>query len=185
MAEYELTSAPFLGGYSRDIAGTRLVEITDLSLLSIAQPLGGRDALQKAVQATWGCDLPPLGKSALSADNLTRLICLGPDAFMALSATDLGGIGAVFGDSGYITDQTDNWLILRLSGPLAIAALERICPVDLDADAMPPGRFARTVMEHLGAIVIRQDATEFLLLSASSSAGSFLHAVETSLDYVL
>ena len=39
-------------------------------------------------------------------------------------------------------------------------------------------------MEHLGTIIIRTEQDTFLLLSASSSAGSFLHAVETSIRNV-
>jgi sarcosine oxidase subunit gamma len=36
-------------------------------------------------------------------------------------------------------------------------------------------------MEHLGVLILRSGDDEYLLLSASSSARSFLHAVETSL----
>ncbi|MYA88775.1 MAG: sarcosine oxidase subunit gamma, partial [Boseongicola sp. SB0662_bin_57] len=41
-----------------------------------------------------------------------------------------------------------------------------------------------TVMEHMGAMAIRTGDDAFLLLSAGSSAESFLHAVETSYRYV-
>jgi sarcosine oxidase subunit gamma len=39
-------------------------------------------------------------------------------------------------------------------------------------------------MEHLGTIVLRDGTDSFLLLSAHSSAESFLHAVETSIRNV-
>ena len=39
-------------------------------------------------------------------------------------------------------------------------------------------------MEHMGAIIHREGTDRFLLLSASSSARSFLHAVEASLEHV-
>ena len=48
-------------------------------------------------------------------------------------------------------------------------------------DAFVEGAAARTVMEHLGVLILRTGPDAYLLLSASSSAGSFLHAVETSL----
>lgn len=51
---------------------------------------------------------------------------------------------------------------------------------DLDAAAFPPGRVARTLMAHLGAVVLRDGAERSLTLSAGSSARSF-HAVESSL----
>ena len=43
---------------------------------------------------------------------------------------------------------------------------------------------ARTVMEHLGVLILRTGEDDYLLLSASSSAKSFLHAVEVSLTNV-
>ena len=84
----------------------------------------------------------------------------------------------------YLTDQTDVWSGLEVSGPLALAALERICPIDLHDDAFAIGDAARTVMEYLGVLIIRTDDEAYLLLSASSSAGSFLHMLETSIRNV-
>lgn len=84
MPEFLLKAEPFLGGFSRDIDGTVLTEGTNQSLVSIAQPLDGREALEKAVKSAWGCALPAPGKSAPSKDGLLQLICMGPDAFMVL-----------------------------------------------------------------------------------------------------
>jgi methylglutamate dehydrogenase subunit D len=39
-------------------------------------------------------------------------------------------------------------------------------------------------MEHLGTILLREADDRFLLMSASSSARSFLHGLETSLRNV-
>ena len=61
--------------------------------------------------------------------------------------------------------------------------LERLCPLDLHESAFPVGAAQRTVMEHMGAVILREGTDEFLLLSASSSAASFLHAVKTSIRY--
>ncbi len=188
MPEFLLKAEPFLGGFSRDIGGTVLTEVTDQALVSIAQPLGGREALEKAVKSAWGCALPAPGKSAAGTDRPLRLICMGADAFMVLMPANgplaVPDVTRALGTAGYYTEQSDNWVILRLSGPLAIAALERICPIDLHPDALPAGSFARTSMEHLGAIVMRESDDQFLLLSPSSSARSFLHALETSIEYV-
>lgn len=189
MPEFLLKAEPFLGGFSRDIDGTVLTEVTDQSLVSIAQPLDGREALEKAVKSAWGCALPAPGKSAPSKDGLLQLICMGPDAFMVLMPAHgplaVPDVTRALGTAGYYTELSDNWVILRLSGPLATAALERICPIDLHPDVLPAGSFARTSMEHLGAIVMRECDDQFLLLSPSSSARSFLHALETSIEYVI
>ena len=68
-----------------------------------------------------------------------------------------------------------------MAGTASLAALELICPVDLDPVAFPEDRVARTVLEHMGAIILREGADSFLLLSAASSAGAFLDAVRESI----
>ena len=183
MVDICLEPQPFLGGYARDFGDTRLVEITDMALISLAMPLGGRDKLQKTIKSLWGCDLPDPGKSAAANPPGTRLLCLGPDSFMALLDGNPDPAQESLQGAGYTTDQSDNWVILRLAGSLALPALERICPIDLHGQN--PGDFARTAMEHMGAIILREGERDFLLLSASSSAKSFLHAVETSIENVM
>ena len=66
-----------------------------------------------------------------------------------------------------------------------MTALERICPLDLDPLGFEGDGAARTTMEHMGAFVMRDGEGGFFLMSARSSAKSFLHAVETSIKNVL
>jgi methylglutamate dehydrogenase subunit D len=183
-----LIREPFLGGYAGSFGETTLAEVTDLALVSIAVPLGGRDALDAALDAAWGASIVAPGRTAGSSDGATRLIGLAPDLLLAVLPHPDGlaapAITDRLGATAYVTEQSDNWVILRLAGPAARPALERICPIDLHPAAFPEGRAARTMMEHLGAIVVHEAPDTFLLLSASSSAGSFLHALETSLRNV-
>ena len=126
--------------------------------------------------------MPEPGRSTTSGD--MRLIWTAPDqillAFPHENPDAEAHVKAAIGQNGYTTDQTGGWVILDISGPDTLAALERLCPVDLAENVFPEGTAARTVMEHMGAIILRLGADRFLLLSASSSAASFLHAVETS-----
>ena len=89
-----------------------------------------------------------------------------------------------FESSAYITDQTDAWVVLELSGASSREALERICQIDLNKDAFKLNSMARTSMEHMSAIIVRTSKDTFLLMSASSSAFSFLHAVELSAQHI-
>ena len=93
-------------------------------------------------------------------------------------------VAEALGEAAYVTLQTDAWVILDLEGALARAALERLCPLDIHPDAFSVGAQARTVMEHMGAVLWRTGPDSYRLMSASSSAASFAHAVETSLDHV-
>lgn len=185
MPEFTLTSAPPLAGYDQSFDGVKLGAPVDLAIVSIALPLGGEVAAEKAIKSAYGAALPAPGKSVLSKDGLARLVRLSSDAafviFTHATPDAEPHVAEKLKGAAYTTDQTDVWSALEISGAKARTALERICPIDLHPDAFTDGDAARTSMEHLGTLIIRTGGDAFLLLSASSSAKSFLHAVETSI----
>ncbi len=188
MPDLTLTASPPLDGYHKQFGDTALTEIGDQALVSIAVPLGGADALDSAMTGAYGTTFPAPGSTALSKDGSVRFLGLQPDqcfALFELAGNDpVEAIANVLGDTGYYTDQSDSWAMLRLSGPLAVSALERICPLGLAPAAFPQGSVARTAMEHLGVIILCENEDSYVLMSARSSAPSFLHAVETSVENV-
>lgn len=185
MAEYSLISDPPLAGYDKDFGSVRLKAPKDLAIVSVALPLGGETAAEKAVKAAYGVDLPEVGKSVVSPDNGAAVMRLGRDlAFVLFSHPTPDAeplVAKALKGKAYTTDQTDVWVALELKGEGSRDALERICPLDLHDSAFAVHDAQRTVMEHLGVIIVRTEADTWLLLSASSSAGSFLHAVEISI----
>ncbi|QYX57521.1 sarcosine oxidase subunit gamma [Roseovarius sp. SCSIO 43702] len=189
MAEYTLVSAPPLAGTDLRFGDSRVTAPADLAIVSMAVPLGGDEAAHKAVTSAFGMGLPEPGKSVLTEDGEVRLMRLALDqAFVLFTHADPDAERVIAGKLGgalYTTDQTDVWCALEVSGPTCRAALERICPIDIHPDAFAVNALARTMMEHLGTIIIRTDSDSFLLLSGSSSAQSFLHAVETSFRNVM
>lgn len=190
MADFTLVCAPPLAGYTRQNGTLGLRAPDDLAIVSIALPLGQEAAAQRAIAAAYGVALPEIGQTALAGEgNDTRLLRLGSDlAFVLFSCATPDAetrVAALLNGAAYTTDQSDVWCALVLSGPQSRAVLERICPLDLHDSAFGVGAVARTMMEHLGVIIIRTDPDSYLLLSASSSAQSFLHALETSVANVL
>lgn len=187
MPDFTLTSAPPLAGYDQGFGNVMLKAPADLALVSIALPLGAENAAEKAVKAAYGVALPGMGKSVRAADG-ARLIRMTPDQAFVLFTRATPDAERVVADKlgghVYTTDQTDVWVGLEISGPSSRAALERICPLDLHPDAFAMDDAQRTVMEHLGVLILRTGPDTFLLLSASSSANSFLHALETSIRNV-
>ena len=187
MANLSLTAAPFLGGYTREFGTVALREIVGLAVVSIAIPLGDDAKVAKAVKSAFKAAMPSPIHSTLGKDGARLLSSAadqvlvvfdhdGPDANTVVHAK-LKGVA-------YTTDQTDNWVALEISGQDARTALERICPIDLHNSAFAIDQSARTTMEHMGAFIIRTADDSFVLLCASSSAASFLHAVETSITNV-
>ena len=185
MLDFKLTSAPPLAGYDQSFDGVRLTAPADLAIVSMALPLGSESSAEKAIKAAFGAALPAIGKSILGKNKATRLVRLSPDAAFVIFAHPMPDaepfVSAKLKGAVYTTDQTDVWTGLHIEGAKARMALERICPIDLHPDAFADGDAARTTMEHLGTLIIRTGMDAFLLLSASSSAKSFLHAVETSI----
>lgn len=186
MAEYTLEAKSPLAGYAERFGTLHLAERTGFGLVSLAVPLGGDKPAAAALKKAWGLAAPAPGRSVVAKDG-TRLIWSGPDQLLALF--DHPGHGAearvaeATGGAFHTTDQSDNWVALSLAGPGARAALERLCPLDLHDDAFPVDAAGRTVMEHMGAFIVREAEDDYLLMSASSSARSFLHAVEHSIHY--
>lgn len=182
--DFKLTAAPALGGADLGIGGNRITERRDLALVSVAVPQGGEAGLVKALKSAFKIDFPGATQSTTAGE--TRAIRTSPDQLMLVfprATPDAEPhVQAGLKGAGYTTDQTGAWVVLEISGPATLAALERLCP--LDTAVMPQDAAARTVIEHMGAMIVRLGPERFLLLSAGSSAQSFLHAVETSLRYV-
>jgi sarcosine oxidase subunit gamma len=189
VSEFTLAARSPLGGVELEFDGVALREVTGMAIISIATPLGNDEALAKAVRSAYGIACPAVGHSVASKAGKARILGLAQDQ-MFLIFDDPGGdplpaVSDKFADKAYLTDQSDSWAMIRITGPKARTALERICPLDLHPSAFPEGRVARTVMEHLGVIILHEAPDTFLLMSARSYAGSFLHAVETSVRNVI
>jgi len=181
----KLSATDSLGGYDKEIGNIRLREITNQSLIAMAIPQGEESKFKNNIKNIFNLKMPSPTKSVKNKD--TRLLFTQPDQIFVLTkkAEDPENSMAItFGESAYITDQTDAWVILEISGVSSREALERICQVDLDKNVFQLDGMARTSMEHMSAIIIRKADDTFYLMSASSSAKSFLHAVELSAQHV-
>ncbi len=203
-----LTAQSPLGGYEMITDGTSLIEVTGLSMVSVAPLAGSQTAFQTAMaklfktgktsetgktgkignpkpNATMALDRSGKPRCILmpSAQN-QWFLCFDDDGTNPIDAAK-ALLGKSLSKQMAMTDQSDSWVILALSGLHSRQTLARICPIDCSASAMPIGTTARTSMEHLGAIITRRpDEGDhqpcFWLLSARSSATSFLHAITGS-----
>ena len=181
----KLSSLSPLNGYQESIGSISLHEINDYSLVSLAIPQDTTKTFAKIIKDEFGVGMPT---SVMSKTNKKmRLLMTQPDQiFSIIPQVDdpEKDLSKTIGNAAYITDQTDAWVILEISGVTSRTALERICQVDLDPNIFKLNAMARTTMEHMATIIIRTDVDTFLLMSASSSAKSFLHAVELSAQHI-
>jgi sarcosine oxidase subunit gamma len=84
----------------------------------------------------------------------------------------------VFGPAASVTEQTDAWAIFDLAAPDLAPLMERLCTFDYPA--VPPGHATRTVIEHLGVYLVKQEAGAARLYGPRSSAQSLLHALKVA-----
>ncbi|MFT5509719.1 MAG: heterotetrameric sarcosine oxidase gamma subunit [Hyphomicrobiaceae bacterium] len=189
MTELILKSQLPLDGRSLNYPGITIEEITDQSLVSIAVPIDGAAELNAALQSAYGTERPAVGKCTNGSMDNAIFLGLSQDQFFIMfddaKLNDKGGDPAALirdsiGHAAYVVDQSDGWVMTRVSGDSCRAALERICPIDLHPAMFSTGNVARTVMEHLATIIVCQAPDTYILLSPRSSANSFLHALDTS-----
>jgi len=144
-------------------AGTTLAEGAAASITSIA-PYPGRQPKVNAALKPLGLTFP--APNTQSANGEARLIWTGRDQAFLIGAEAPAGLA----DHAALTDQTDGWAVLTLSGPLAVAALMRPFPLDLREGAFPVGRTLRAPLNHMQAILTRTAAEAFELMVFRSMA---------------
>lgn len=196
MADITLKASYPLDGLDTLIADTRLSAIENLDIVSISLPhflasdkiRQARASLNEKLKDTFGLELTETGARSSNGDRYS-LLGLQPGLWFMMTSRKTREpartLKTTLRDTAFLTDQSDSWAILDIAGPHAEAALERICPIDIDASVFDNTRVVRTSMEHLSVIIERPEPTRFRLYSPVSSAQSFLHAVRVSLQNVV
>lgn len=185
MADITLTPKSPLGGKRLESAECTLEEMQDITLISMATPLNGEAAFEKALKKAHRIAAPK-GMSTTSKDNVHAFRTGADQVMLAIkeeTRTAVSDAVKAMDGAAYLADQTDAWVTCAMSGTGARRALERLCPLDLHDSVFPVGTAGRTNMEHMGSVIMRVGENEYWLFSASSSAQTFWHALETSIHY--
>lgn len=78
-----------------------------------------------------------------------------------------------------LTDQSDGWAGLRLTGVRAADVLARLVPLDLRA--MAPGTAAHSLLGHMPLVLMRPDTDSFEMLVFRSMARTAVHELDTAM----
>lgn len=158
--------------------GIAVAELTGLALVSIAVR---RDAaLTQAFEAAYGIAPPDAPRFVPGAP--LSLIWSGPGLWLAIAEADGEALEAGLAEKlrglAFVTDRSDGFAVLEISGPAAREMLSRLLPMDLHPRAFGPGDTAVTVAEHIGVQIWQlDDAPAYRLAFPRSYAGSFWRAV--------
>jgi heterotetrameric sarcosine oxidase gamma subunit len=168
----ELIAKSALDGRSMTLGGVTLTEVSVGPITSIAVLPGGGKAVAKGLKAL-SLAMPEPGTFAEKKD--TRIVWTGRDqAFLV-------GVEPPMMDGAAVTDQSDGWAVLAVSGTGAVEVLARLVPLDLRLAVFPVGRVARTGLNHMNAVILRTGDYAFEIMVFRSMARTAWHELEDTI----
>lgn len=179
MAEAALATITALGSRqprTDRIGDVIITENPDVALASLTERHGQDLAASRLLSVA----LPGPGGHAMDADGLGAL-WLAQGSWMIeaplWTGDDLAArVKSSVGPAASVTDQTDAWVCFDIDAADAGALFERLCPLDtrrMDADSG-----SRSVIEHIGCLIVCRDRNQrFSVFGPRSSAGSLHHAL--------
>jgi len=171
----ELIAKSALEGRSLTLGTVTLAEVEVGPITSVAVFPGGAKAVAKGLK-TLGLAMPE--PNTFTEKKGARIVWTGRDqAFLMGGAPpDLEGAA--------VTDQSDGWAVLSVSGAAAVDVLARLVPVDLRLAAFPVGRAIRTQLNHMNVVILRVGDHAFEILVFRSMARTAWHELETTTHMV-
>jgi sarcosine oxidase subunit gamma len=171
----ELIAKSALEGRSLTLGGVTLAEADPGPITSLAVFPGGAKAVAKGLK-TFGLAMP--APNTFAEKKGARIVWTGREqAFlMGVTAPTLEGAA--------VTDQTDGWTTLALSGVAAVDVLARLVPVDLRLAVCPVGTALRSQVNHMNAVILRTGDYAFEIMVFRSMARTAWHELETTIHMV-
>ncbi|WP_375173364.1 sarcosine oxidase subunit gamma [Pseudooceanicola sp.] len=143
-------------------------------LTSIAPFRGQVEATSAALKATTGLSLGP----GYAAAKGRAVQWIGRDLWLlsGTTAPDLPGAA--------LTDQTDAWVTLELTGPDIAGVMARLVPLDLRDTAFPEGRAVRTEMHGMMVALARTGPENLRIMAFRSMAGTLAATIGEAMESV-
>lgn len=151
----------------------------ELGALTSLMPYQGQGAaLAKALKSAHGLAIPGAMRATGKAG--ARAIWFGKDQILLAGPEPDAGLAAC----AALSDQSDAWACVELSGAGAEAVLARLVPVDLRAGNFKTGHTARTMIQHMNGAVTRIGADRFLVMVFRSMAATLVHDLKAAMETV-
>lgn len=181
--------APFAGLPLRATTdrGVIVCDRDGLGLATVLVRKAQHETLAQRVQEHFRLELPQGPHRAAAGD--LALAGTGPGSWLA--TCEHGGnafaihLREKIGDLASVSDQSDGYAVLRVSGPRIRDTLSKMVPVDVHPRVFRIGNVAATVAAHIGATLWRLDDSKdgspvFEIAVFRSLAASFWHALSES-----
>lgn len=92
--------------------------------------------------------------------------------------------GDVVLDGAAVTDQSDAFAVVQLSGARAEDVLARLVPVDLRGKVFKTNHVAKTMLGHMAVTIIRTGPDSFEIMAMRSMAKTLVHDLEVAMRAV-
>lgn len=148
----------------------KLCEAPALKLSSVMPFQGQVRALDAALRTAHGLAVPHPNR--MTHSDTAQCLWTGRGQVFLVQpepAPDLAGFAA-------LTDQTDAWVTLDLTGAQSVSVLARLVPIDLSLSAFPPDGCARTLSGHAN-IILHRIEDGFRIRAFRSMAQSLAHEI--------
>lgn len=141
--------------------GVIVGERDTLGLATVLVKKARHEALAQRVREHLHIELPA-GPYRAAAGKIA-LLGTGPGVWLATQEQGSNALATSLrekiGDLASISDQSDGYAVLRLSGPKVLNTLAKLMPLDLHPRAFAVGTVAATIAAHIGATLWRLNDT--------------------------
>jgi heterotetrameric sarcosine oxidase gamma subunit len=169
----ELIAKSALEGQSLTVGTVTLAEVDVGRVTSVAVLPGGAKAVAKGLKAL-GLAMPE--PNSFAEKKGAQIVWTGREqAFLV-------GVEPPALEGAAVTDQTDGWTVLALSGAGAVDVLARLVPMDLRLPAFPVGRAVRTQLNHMNVVILRVGDHAFEIMGFRSMARTAWHELEAAMQ---
>jgi sarcosine oxidase subunit gamma len=167
-----------------DTAGVTAVIRDGFGLATVMARRGASDELKRRIRRRFGIDLPQ--GPHRSAANGMAFAGTGPGVWLALAEQPGDDLAATLMEeldgAASVSDQSDAYVLIRLSGAHVRDTLAKLIPIDVHPRAFKVGDVASTVAAHIGVTVWRlpddaNAAAVFEVILFRSLSRSFWHAL--------
>jgi len=165
------------------IGALSLSDATPARLTAIAPYAGSDKGVAKALKATGLAWVAP-GASA-NKGALTLLWAGRNMGFLASDEELPKGLEEALAPHAALTDLSDAWVALGLSGPGVEEALARLVAIDLSIAAFPQGATARTGHGHMMALFHRNSPDSITIFVFRSMVRTAVHELSEAMERVL
>jgi heterotetrameric sarcosine oxidase gamma subunit len=161
-----------------DIGSVSLIEPDAGNLTSLSFRTGQTKALSDALKAAHGMALP--GPNRATGKDGARAIWFGAYHVLLVGPEPKPALRKVT----TLTDQSDAWSVVQLSGAGAVDVLARLVPVDLRPLHFKRGHTVRTDLMHMAASITCTGDGTYLIMVFRSMAKTLIHDLKTAMEGV-